>query len=246
MGDFMAVRRAGLDDGWRLRRAREPLIADGILIPVLLTAIRGNTRVSLVPPPASPDAEERVRELAGRQPLAILEPHPEDKANRRGSAAHDRAPGPLAEDLAIVRYSSRTEAETLPALLGSVVARVAARAATLRVESIFAAVATAGVLTEARLAERLGCVEDEVPERLAAPEAIALRDARGIRYVEGFGLCAPDVLARARAAADDVARERGGEQVGRAWTVRVLGRRLREVTGASEGIECLIAYLGAA
>ncbi len=28
--------------------------------------------------------------------------------------------------------------------------------------------------------------------------------------------------------------------------VRLLGRRLREVTGASEGIECLIAYLGAA
>jgi hypothetical protein len=28
--------------------------------------------------------------------------------------------------------------------------------------------------------------------------------------------------------------------------MRTLGRRLREVTGAHEGIECLIAWLGAA
>ena len=73
----------------------------------------------------------------------------------------------------------------------------------------------------------------------------AARQARGLQYVEGFGLCTGAVLTRARAAAEDVAilRERAD---GPARVVRALGRRLREVTGASEGIECLIAYLGAA
>jgi hypothetical protein len=66
-----------------------------------------------------------------------------------------------------------------------------------------------------------------------------------MHYIEGFGLCSAQMLMRARAVARDLASQpdRAESAIQR---VRVLGRRLREVTGASEGIECLIAYLGAA
>jgi hypothetical protein len=136
--------------------------------------------------------------------------------------------------------------ERLPSLLAHAAETAAWHADAHRMEAVFAEACAAGVLTEARVAERLGCAEDDVAERLGEPTARAIREARGLRYVEGFGLCSPEVLARARTAADEVARLRNGQPVGAAWTARVLGRRLREVTGASAGIECLIAYLGAA
>jgi hypothetical protein len=120
------------------------------------------------------------------------------------------------------------------------------RAAGARVEALLAEVERAGVLTEPLLAERLGCAEEDVPAALERPSLRAASQRRGLRYVEGFGLCRADVLARAREAADDVTRLRGEQPVGQAWVLRQLGRRLRQVTGASEGIECLIAYLGAA
>jgi hypothetical protein len=120
------------------------------------------------------------------------------------------------------------------------------RAAGARVEALLAEVERAGVLTEPLLAERLGCAEEDVPAALERPSLRAASQRRDLRYVEGFGLCRADVLARAREAADDVTRLRGEQPVGQAWVLRQLGRRLRQVTGASEGIECLIAYLGAA
>jgi hypothetical protein len=141
-------------------------------------------------------------------------------------------------------YRARGDLETLPALLNQVTQQVERASNTAQLEALFEEARTAGVLTETALAERLRCGEDEVAERLAAPALEAARQARGLQYVEGFGLCTA-VLTRARAAAEDVAilRERAD---GPARVVRALGRRLREVTGASEGIECLIAYLGAA
>jgi hypothetical protein len=54
------------------------------------------------------------------------------------------------------------------------------------------------------------------------------------------------MLARVRRAAGEMRELRDNPQVGNAWMMRTLGRRLREVTGAHEGIECLIAWLGAA
>lgn len=245
VSDFAAVRRSGDADGWRLRRAPDPLVAAGVLLPSFLVAVRGGDRVPLIAPPSSPAAAARVRAFAARQPLAVLDPcadgalSPERPANEGDSVAS-------LDDFAPRTGSGREAAAALPARLASAVARGATRATTHRIVSVMDVVASVGVLTEGRIAERLGCSDDDVAAQLGTPEAIALREAHAIRYVEGFGLCAPDVLAKAQAAAEDVARERGGELVGHAWTVRVLGRRLREVTGASEGIECLIAYLGAA
>jgi hypothetical protein len=54
------------------------------------------------------------------------------------------------------------------------------------------------------------------------------------------------MLARVRRAASEMSDLRDNPEVGNAWMMRTLGRRLREVTGAHEGIECLIAWLGAA
>jgi len=142
-------------------------------------------------------------------------------------------------------YRARGDLESLPALLNLTTAQVERASNTAQLEALFEEARAAGVLTETALAERLRCAEDEVAERLATPALEAARQARGLQYVEGFGLCTGAVLTRARAAAEDVAilRERAD---GPARVVRALGRRLREVTGASEGIECLIAYLGAA
>jgi hypothetical protein len=131
-------------------------------------------------------------------------------------------------------------------LLSRTVARTARQAQAAQLDAVLAAAREGGVFTEARLAEWLGCAQDDVPTRLRAPEAQSVREAPEVYYVEGFGLCSLAVLDQARAAAAEVARLRGDQPVGRAWTARVLGRKLREVTGASEGIECLIAYLGAA
>jgi hypothetical protein len=54
------------------------------------------------------------------------------------------------------------------------------------------------------------------------------------------------MLIRVRRAASEMREMRENPQVGAAWMMRTLGRRLREVTGTHEGIECLIAWLGAA
>jgi hypothetical protein len=103
-----------------------------------------------------------------------------------------------------------------------------------------------GVLPERAIAERLRVAEEDVAAQLAAPAARGELVAQRLRHIEGFGLCRADVLVRARDAAEEVRQLRGSEPVGPAWTARVLGRRLREVTGTGEGIECLIAYLDAA
>jgi hypothetical protein len=142
-------------------------------------------------------------------------------------------------------YRARGDLQTLPKLLNGVTRRVERASNTAQLQALFDEARAAGVLTETALAERLRCAEDEVAERLTSPALEVARQAHGLLYVEGFGLCTGAVLTRARAAAEDVAilRERAD---GPARVVRALGRRLREVTGASEGIECLIAYLGAA
>ena len=54
------------------------------------------------------------------------------------------------------------------------------------------------------------------------------------------------MLARVRCAASEMSDLRDNPEVGNAWMMRTLGRRLREATGAHEGIECLIAWLVAA
>jgi hypothetical protein len=145
-----------------------------------------------------------------------------------------------------LRHTVREDAARLPEMLTQAAARVERQAARAQLEALLEEAGSAGVLVEGRLLERLECAEDRLGERLAQADLRAALIARNLRYVEGFGLCTGAVLARAQAATKDVAELRNNPAVGSAWLLRVLGRKLREVTGTTEGIECLIAYLGAA
>jgi hypothetical protein len=236
--NLAALRRQGSHEGWALRRATGPLVAAGGVIPAVFSCARGAQRVALVPNPATSAGAARLAALAGRVPLAIWDASATLGEGPAGSAPRGSAPMP--------RLAGPADVERLPSLLASAADKAERHADAARIEAVFAEVGAAGVLTEARVAERLGCAEDDVPARLGESSVRAVREARDIRYVEGFGLCSLEVLVRAREAADEVVRLRAGQPVGAAWTARVLGRRLREVTGASEGIECLIAFLGAA
>jgi predicted nuclease of restriction endonuclease-like RecB superfamily len=244
LAEFAALRRAGAAenwaDGWALRRASEPLVfAEGIA-PVLFQGVRGDQRVMLALAPTSDMGVQQYHAVARRVPLIHL--RLANGAPELWDAAVDMDETGATPTLT---YRARGDLAVLPALLNQVVARASHLSDTARLEALFDEASETGVLTEGALAERLRCGEDEVAERLAVPTLEAARQARQLQYVEGFGLCTRAVLTRARAAADDVAilRERTD---GPARVVRALGRRLREVTGASEGIECLIAYLGAA
>lgn len=239
--EFAALRRAGMDenwaDGWALRRAAEPVISANGITPILFQAVRGDQRVALLLPPAIEPAI--VASAPARAPVIHLR-FPEG-APELWDAAEMATTGATPT----LVYRARGDLQTLPALLNQATERVERASNTAQLEALFEEARAAGVLTETALAERLRCAEDEVAERLAEPALDTAIQSRQLQYVEGFGLCTGAMLTRARAAAEDVAvlRERAD---GPARVVRALGRRLREVTGASEGIECLIAYLGAA
>ncbi|MGZ3667819.1 MAG: DUF790 family protein [Ktedonobacterales bacterium] len=241
--DFSAVRRAGNAGGWRLRRATEPLVMDGAVVPAIFVCLRGEHRVPLVPLPANAASRARLRTVAQRYPLVALQ------------LAADTLPAlTSAEQLPHLTFTRRSHTddpqnagtEALPALLQRAVAGVERRADEARLEAVCEEARQSGVVTEPKLAKQLGCSEEEVAARFELPVARAVRQSQNLQYVEGFGLCSAEVLTQAQAAAADVATMRENPQVGSAWMLRVLGRKLREVTGASEGIECLIAYLGAA
>jgi hypothetical protein len=241
LAEFAALRRARADEnwagGWALRRTSEPLIfADGIM-PALFQAVRGDQRVALALAPV----DEPMPDAGAQQRVPVIRLRFVEGAPELWDCADQDVTG-MASTLV---YRARGDLETLPKMLNRVTERVERASNTAQLEALFEEARAAGVLTETALAERLRCAEDEVAERLATPAMEAARQARGLQYVEGFGLCTSAVMTRARAAAADVAilRERAD---GPTRVVRALGRRLREVTGASEGIECLIAYLGAA
>jgi hypothetical protein len=263
--DFAALRRSGEHSGWSLRRAVEPVVLHGAVLPALFTCsrttsnsgINGNaarlsasvpprpagrgaggevSRVPLIPAPATAAGATLLADVAARQPLVAL-------ALPSGNAA---APSRLPADVPTLHYTERGDAAALPTLLSRAIGEVDARAEVARIAELFAEARAAGVLTEPKLAERLRCDEDEVALRLAMPAARVARQAEDVHYIEGFGLCTAETLARAQAATAEVATLRADQPVGSAWVLRQLGRRLRAVTGASEGIECLIAYLGAA
>ena len=240
---FNVVRRGGNAGGWRLRRATEPLVLDGAVVPALFVCLRGEHRVPLVPTPSSAANHARLRAVAQRYPLVML---------RLGAHDEPELPGEELPCVVFARGAGRMDGEhaagieALPALLHRAVAGAERRADVARLEALCEEARQSGVVTEPKLAKQLGCSEEEVAARLELPVARRVRQAQNLQYVEGFGLCSAEVLTRAQAAAADIATMRENPQVGSAWMLRVLGRKLREVTGASEGIECLIAYLGAA
>ena len=233
MGDVIVLRRAGALNGWALRRVHEPLVAGGQLALTLCQFVRGDERVTLLPL-ASKDAHKRLASLAQVVPaLGVAD----DTLVIGGDA---KAP------VYLLRYVNRDEMRSLPGLLAQAIAATVGRRDAAAIEAICDEAATAGVLTELALAHRLGCAEEALAGRLAEPSAVVACQRRSLEYVEGFGLCTRELLSRVRSAASEMRELRDNPQVGNAWMMRTLGRRLREVTGTHEGIECLIAWLGAA
>jgi len=250
--DVATVRRAGGMDGWWVRRAPEPLVMAEGATSVLYTCLRGDERAYLAPPPATAADAQRLATLAARIPVIILDlTAPDDESHMDADDAIG-AGAPSDESLAAIprlRYAGRGDRAALaalPGLLAQVTTGVAHRADVSQLTAVFAEARESGALTEARLAERLGCAEDDIPTRLGDPQTQTERVAQGLQYVEGFGLCTVETLERAQSAAQDVARKWQAGTQGGALMTRMLSRRLREITGASEGIECLIAYLNAA
>ncbi len=235
MTDLAALRRAGGAEGWTLRRATEPLILAGAVVPALAVCVRGRQRVPLIAAPATDEHARHLAQLLAERPVVVFQPGPAPRE------AADRA-----AVLPALAYTVRGDVAALPDLLAHALGEAARHEGLARVEAVMAEALTAGVLAEPQLAERLGCAEEDVWARLALPAARAAGQASGLHYVEGFGLCTAEVLARAQAAASEVTVGEPGTATEPVRAVRLLGRRLREVTGASEGIECLIAYLGAA
>jgi hypothetical protein len=235
MADFAAARRAGSGDGWVLRRASEPLILAGAILPTIFVAMRGNQRVPLI---LAPDADHhQLANAAARSPLIALRVASNDVS---GARQNQKAPGVMT-----LSYAARGDMARLPPLLMQAIGETEQRSAAQRLEAVFEEACDAGVLTEQQLAERLACASEELPAVFTQSEPTRLARTYSMQYIEGFGLCATQVLMRARAAARDVVSQRDWAE-STLQTMRLLSRRLREVTGASEGIECLIAYLGAA
>ncbi|HEV2237885.1 MAG TPA: DUF790 family protein, partial [Ktedonobacterales bacterium] len=232
--DLAAARRATEGEGWTLRRMAEPLALGGRLAPALFAATRATQRVYLVPAPVTEGERGWLAERATALPLVALALA---EGTDHTAAIITPASAPAAGEGGTLDLAAALDAALSAADRGQ------ARA---RWRAILREAAQSGVLTERAVAERLAVAEDDVPGELASPAARADMARQGLRHVEGFGLCRADVLARARDAADEVRQLRGAQPVGSAWTARVLGRRLREVTGTGEGIECLIAYLDAA
>ncbi len=235
--DYAAVRRAGSDEGWILRRATEPVIAEGAILPTLFLASRGSQRVPLVLAPHTEAGAALLARVAARQPLIALQVG--TPATLAGPAARS------AFRLLSLIYTVRGDLEQLPLLLAQAVEDAERQSETQQLKAIFDEVYETGLLVEQQLSERLACGLDELSALFARPEVQALAREYNSQYIEGFGLCSAQMLMRARAAVRDVASQRNQAE-GSIQLVRALGRRLREVTGASAGIECLIAYLGAA
>jgi hypothetical protein len=239
IGDVAALRRAGVLQGWTLRRLNELPVGRGQLVLALGQFVRGDERVTLLPLPATPTDEQlaQLASLATATPLVTIPlagTPGEVRAERDGRTFH------------VLRYVQRDDLQALPAALRSALNAVARHSEEARIEAICDEVATTGVLTEPALAQRLGCDEEDIVLRLAVPSTRAACRRHNLEYIEGFGLCTREILSRARRAASDMGEMHDNPQVGSAWMMRTLGRKLREVTGTHEGIECLIAWLGAA
>ena len=235
--EYSAVRRAGEEGGWTLRRAPEPLSLDDAVLPTFFLATRGRQRVSLVLAPSTESGAARLAGIAARLPLVTIQV--------AANATRQLASAPHANGLLGLTYSGRGDIAQLPAILTQAANMAENSSKAHRLEAIFEEAYDQGVLTEQKLSESFACSSDELATLFARAEARVLAKDYNIKYIEGFGLCSAQVLMRARAVARDVA-SRPDRSESAVQVARVLGRRLREVTGASEGIECLIAYLGAA
>src|SRR5258708_11368982 len=107
MTDLAALRRAGGAEGWTLRRATEPLILAGAVVPALAVCMRGRQRVPLIAAPASDEHARHLAQLLAERPVVVFQPGPAP----RGAA--DRA-----AVLPALGYTVRGAGAALPALRG--------------------------------------------------------------------------------------------------------------------------------
>ncbi|HLV97733.1 MAG TPA: DUF790 family protein [Ktedonobacterales bacterium] len=235
--EYSAIRKAGEENGWTLRRAAEPLSLEDAVLPTFFVATRARQRVAFVLAPGTESGASHLAAIAARIPLVTLRVAAANPLRQNGS--------PHASGLLELTYSARGDLAALPGLLTQAASLAEKSNKAQQLEAAFEQAHEAGVLTEQQLAEALTCAEEALPALLSRSDARRLAKDYYIEYIEGFGLCSVQVLMRARAVARDVA-SRPDRSESAVQVARMLGRRLREVTGASEGIECLIAYLGAA
>lgn len=221
LADLMSERRAGAYGGWRLRRWPEPLTAEQGAIWPEFSLSRGNIAIGLLPLTAAQVRANaaKLRQLADRLPFIVLL-HGRLREMPEGLTAL-RLDGPGAA-LALSDYLARTfpqdAAEATPAWLAALADATRAN----------------GSLAESDLARRLDCAEELVAARLGA----LTERADDLTYIDGFGLCAADFLARAQALLDgETARNAGRLDLG------IVGRKLRTMLGRNEGLHALIAHL---
>lgn len=219
LGGIHAERRAGNFAGWRMRRWPAPQVTErGVLWPEY-TITRGQIAIGLLPLTAAQvraDADALVA-LAERLPFIVLV---------KGAL---RA---IPVGLTVLRLDGERDAADLADYLTRTFPLNATEAAPEWLSALGDAARAAGSLAESDLARQLDCPEEAVIARLAG------LDAPDLLYIDGFGLCAEEFLARARALEEaEIARNGGRLDLG------TLGRKLRTMVGRNEGLHALIAHL---
>lgn len=221
LAEVVAERRAGAFGGWRLRRWPDPLVGErGTLWPEF-SLTRGTIAIGLLPLPAEQVRAQAaaLQNLAERLPFIVL------------------AQGPLRqvpEGVTVLRLDGPGAAPALADYLARTFPQDAAEAAPAWLAALADATRANGSLAESDLARRLDCAEELVAARLAA----LTEGEDSLTYIDGFGLCAADFLARAQGLLDaETARNAGRLDLG------IVGRKLRTEIGRNEGLHALIAHL---
>jgi hypothetical protein len=138
------------------------------------------------------------------------------------------------EGLTVLRLDGEGAALALSDYLARTFPQDTAEAAPAWLNALADATRATGSLAESDLARRLDCAEELVAPRLSA----LTEQADDLTYIEGFGLCAADFLARSQALLDgETARNAGRLDLG------IVGRKLRTMVGRNEGLHALIAHL---
>src|SRR5262249_11960246 len=116
LAGFAALRRAGGHERWTLRRATEPVVLAGAVLPALAYCTRDTQRVPLIPMPETPRGAEQIAAIAVRIPLVAF------------NAGTERSVEVSVSSIPTLLYTSRVDSAALPRLLARTVGEVDARA----------------------------------------------------------------------------------------------------------------------
>ncbi len=221
LDEVIAERKAGAFGGWRLRRWPEPLVGQGGAVWPEFSLTRGNIAIGLLPLTAQQVRANAaaLQTLADRLPFIVL------------------LQGKLREvpaGLTIARLDGPDAALALSDYLARTFPQDAAEATPAWLAALADATRANGSLAESDLARRLDCAEELVAARLGA---LVERDT-ALTYIDGFGLCADDFLARSQGLLDSETAHNGGR-----LDLGIVGRKLRTLIGRNEGLHALIAHL---